>query len=220
MLFDAGREVVVGGHLRRESLFVEVVDLVEDNVDPVFQVAARLPVDSVELSVELHHRILSLRVGPGLPVSHKFQDPVLHQDHPDFLGGKPFRLEVLQVFVNPAESEVDGVFAFVVHANADEDFDSEGLVPEFVVPRLSVHLAELVDHTVGPVDFPEVAHFGSPLVVVLGGVVGVYWAGVDAEGTTSVVDLLLEDSGRGVDVQSGVPRAVLVEFDLHPCSFD
>jgi hypothetical protein len=119
VLFNCGREIVVSIHLRSQSLLVEVVDFFEDYVYPLLQVAARLAVKFIELPVKFHHRVLPLGIGSCLPVGHQFQNSVLDEHHSDLFGGNTLGLEMLQIVVDAAKSQINGIFTLVVHANAD-----------------------------------------------------------------------------------------------------
>jgi hypothetical protein len=195
VLFNCGREIVVSTHLRSQSLLIEVVDFFEDYAYPLLQVAAGFTVKFIELPVKFHHRVLPLGIGPCLPVGHQFQNPVLDEHHSDLFGGNTLGLEMLQIVVDAAESQVDGVFTLVVHANADQYLDSERLSSERTVPRLHVHLTELIDQSVCLVDFSEVGDVWRSLVVVLGDIISLDGASKNAERAAGVVDLLLKDSG-------------------------
>ena len=112
-----------------------------------------------------------------------------------------------QVLVYPIQSQVDRVFALIIHAHAHQDLDAERLLPVRVGEGLfaAVHLAELVDESIGLVYLAEVGVLWGPLVVELGEVIGLDGSGVNAEGAALVVDFLLEDPGGGVDIDGRIP---------------
>jgi hypothetical protein len=84
------------------------------------------------------------------------------------------------------------------------------LLALLVAEAAVLHLFELPDEPVRDIYLSEVGHVGRALVVVLGDVVGLDRARVNAERPAGVVDLLLEDSWRGVDVDGGVLYPVFV----------
>ncbi len=206
VLLDGGREVVVATDLSAELLLVKVVDLIQHDVDPFFEVAAGFAVGPVQLAVELDHRVFALGVAPGSQVLDQLEDAVLEQHHAHFFCGYALLLEVGEVVVDALEGEVDGVFGLVVHADAYEDFDAERLVAVCHRVRLlpHVHLAELVEQSVSLVDGTQIGVFRSAGFVEFGEVVGLDGPGIDAEGSAFVVHLLLEHSRGGVDVDGGV----------------
>ena len=185
---------------------MEVIDLVQHNIDPFVEITARFSVGFVQLTVEFDHGVLALGVPASAQVLHQFEYAVLQQHHSYLFCRNPLILQMGQIVIDSLESQVDGVFALVVHAHAYKHLDSQRLVFVGQGVRLlaHVHLVELVEQPVGLVDRSQVAVLRSPRFVEFRQVVGLNRAGVYAERSAFVVHLLLEHSRRGVDVDGWV----------------
>lgn len=139
----------------------------------------------------------------------------MHKDNRHFFRRNAFFLELLEVIVDAGKGEVDGSESFVVHADADEDFDLDGFA--MLVAIVLGHLLELVDQAILDVEFPQVVAVGAGQIEYLADVVGLDWPGISAHRDALVIDPLLEDAGREEDVERWVlqPAGVVAEDWLH-----
>ena len=84
------------------------------------------------------------------------------------------------------------------------------------------HFFELPDESIRDIDFPEIGHVRGALVVVLSDVVRLDGARINAERSAGVVNFLLEDSWRGIDVDGRILDPILsskICFRGSPVSF-
>ena len=78
--------------------------------------------------------------------------------------GNSLFFKIFQVVVNSIKCEIDGIFAFVVHADTDEDFDLEGSLFHAINHLWAVHLSELVDEPILEGEGSEISGIGTLLI--------------------------------------------------------
>ena len=184
VFLDGGREVVVVFYEIAHAFPLEVLDLVDDDVDALVEVALLLALPAVEFPVELEHGLVALGVGPPDPVLDQFQNAVLDEDNRDILLADPVFAEGAEVGVDSLEGGLDGVAGLVVHADADDDLDAfEVEAPVFLALG---HLAEVVDQPVGGLEVADLVFLGGIVVDDLGAVGGGDAGEVLAEGRAAV----------------------------------
>lgn len=79
-----------------------------------------------------------------------------------------------------------------------------------VADRSIFHLFELPDQTIGYIDFTKIGHIWGSLIVIFGDVVGFDGSSVDTERSAGVIDFLLEDTRRSIDIDGRVSNSILI----------
>ena len=89
ILLDRGREVVVVFDKIAHALAFEILNLVNDDVDALVEVALLFALPAVELPVKLEHGLVALGIGPPDPVLDQFQNAVLDEHNRNILLADP-----------------------------------------------------------------------------------------------------------------------------------
>ena len=130
---------------------------------------------------------------------------------------KPLQLQILKVIVDSVEGQVDCVFAFVVHAHADEHLHLEGRLLHPVDYMGFVHLPEFVDEAVLQGEGGEVGSIGTLLIRYFSDIGRLNGRFVLAHGNRSVINFLHVDPGREKHIESGIDHILrrLVRHVVH-----
>lgn len=70
VFLDGWWKIFVVAHLGVHPLFVEVVDFIQDDVDPFLKIALGFIVEAIKFAIELNHGILSFGIGSLFAVGH------------------------------------------------------------------------------------------------------------------------------------------------------
>jgi hypothetical protein len=134
ILLDGRREIVVILNEIAHPFAFKIFHFIEDDVDPLIQVALLFAFPAVQLAVELQHRVLILGVRATDSILDKFEDAILDQYDGDIVLCDSVVPEWAKVGVDAFKRGLDGIFALVVHADADEHLDAFEVVASLLTP--------------------------------------------------------------------------------------
>jgi len=97
ILLNGGRKVIIIPNKIAHPPPLKVINLIQDNIDPLLEVALFLALPLIQLPVKLEHRILTLVKGPLNPVLDQLKNPILDQDHGNVVLSDTRLSQVLQV---------------------------------------------------------------------------------------------------------------------------
>lgn len=117
----------------------------------------------------------------------------MHEHYRHFFRRNALFFHLVQVLIDSFEGKINGVPAFVVHADTHKNLDLRCGVIVVSNAFILVHLFELPDKSILDVELTQIAWIGALLIEDFADVGGLYLASVGAHWDGAVIDTLLED---------------------------